>query len=378
MRGSANHRSVLPTTGPWLTVLPPVPPRAYVARPREDLPFPLGRERCTLFARARHGIWHGVRALGLGDGDEVLVPAFHSGTEVEALLRAGLACRFYAGSETLEPEEAELEQLLGPRTRALYLIHYVGLPQDAGRWRRWCDERGLLLIEDAAQAWLANAGGGPAGSFGDAAVISLYKAVGLPDGAALVLRRAAAVQGGRGARGLAPLARRQAAWFMGRPSLAARAVTYPLKARSIRRPRARIVGEDVTLGNPDSAPSAASRFLLPRLAYGGCAERRRANFARLLAELGDSVPPGFARLPPGAAPLVFLLETDDVPALGRRLGRAGVIAHGFWAPHPALPSPLPPGGARLYGRLLALPVHQELRAPDLERMIAAVRSAAGR
>jgi len=113
-----------------------------------------------LLARGRQCVWHGVRVLGLGEGDEVLVPAYHSGAEVTALVAAGIACRFYDGTELLEPDEAELAGLAGPRTRALYLTHFLGFPQDAARWRRWCGERGLLLLEDAAHAWLAEADGG--------------------------------------------------------------------------------------------------------------------------------------------------------------------------------------------------------------------------
>ena len=64
----------------------------------------------------------------------------------------------------------------------MYLIHYLGFPQDAPGWLRWCRERGLLLIEDAAQAWLASVGGRPLGSFGDMAIFSFYKAVGVPEG----------------------------------------------------------------------------------------------------------------------------------------------------------------------------------------------------
>ncbi len=133
-------------------------------------------------------MWNGVERLGLVAGDEVLMPAYHHGSEVEAVSRRGVQCRFYEGDERLEPTEPELNALLGARTRALYLIHYQGFPQDAARWRRWCDERGLMLIEDVAQAWLATRDGTPVGSHGDLAFFCLYKSVGLPEGAALVMR----------------------------------------------------------------------------------------------------------------------------------------------------------------------------------------------
>src|SRR5262249_21946437 len=169
-----------------LDVWPPLSPQVYLHRPPARLPFPLAEPACRLFERARHGLWQGMRALGLGPDAEILVPAYHHGSEIEALVRAGLICRFYEGTETLEPDADELETLLDPRVRALYLIHYLGFPQDAPRWRAWCDERGLLLIEDAAQAWLASIDGRPVGSFGDLSIFCLYKTFGLPDGSALL------------------------------------------------------------------------------------------------------------------------------------------------------------------------------------------------
>ena len=83
---------------------------------------------------------------------------------------------------SLEPDGGELDALVGPSTRALHITHVLGFPAAAPRWRRWCDERGLLLIEDAAQAWLAAdpQSGEPVGSWGDLSVFCLYKTAGLP------------------------------------------------------------------------------------------------------------------------------------------------------------------------------------------------------
>ena len=80
--------------------------------------------------------------------------------------------------------------LVGPATRALHVTHVLGFPAAAPRWRRWCDERGLLLIEDAAQAWLAAdpQSGEPVGSWGDLSVFCLYKTLPVPNGGALLAR----------------------------------------------------------------------------------------------------------------------------------------------------------------------------------------------
>src|SRR3954462_4818412 len=101
--------------GAW----PPHPPGALVRGVASERPFPLGADGCRLYSRARHGVWHGVRAIGLEPGDGVLVRACHHGAEVEALARAGLALHFYDGGPDLEPDADELQRALRPGTRAL-------------------------------------------------------------------------------------------------------------------------------------------------------------------------------------------------------------------------------------------------------------------
>ena len=313
-----------------------------------------------------------MRALGLAPGDEVLTPAYHHGSEVEALFRAGLACRFYEGGNDLEPDEDELESLLSDRVRALYLIHYLGFPQDAQRWRKWCDERGLYLLEDAAQAWLATSDGVPLGSLGDLSIFCVYKTVGVPDGGALLCRVPAAIGEGSHTLQSGLLLRRHAAWLAGRSSLLAR-------LSRLRKAEAYDVNEDFALGDPDSPPSTALEFLLKRLVDPGTAGRRRANYEQLLRELGDSVTAPFDHVPEGASPFAFPLSAERKTELLERLRRKGIAALDFWSvPHPALPTERFPRATELRERVLALPVHQELALSDVERIPRAVLGPASR
>jgi len=75
----------------WLTVWPPpLSPAVYARAGRSIGPYPLGDPDARLFAWGRQALWHGVRAVGLLPGDTVLVPAYHHGSEVEALLQEAL------------------------------------------------------------------------------------------------------------------------------------------------------------------------------------------------------------------------------------------------------------------------------------------------
>jgi dTDP-4-amino-4,6-dideoxygalactose transaminase len=349
-----------------LGVWPPLPPSAYLRRRRRELPFPLDRADCRLFSRARHGLWAALRAIGLEPGDEVLVPAYHHGSEIETLAQLGLTCRFYAGDESLVPDEDELESLCTSRVRALYLIHYLGFPQDAERWRRWADERGLLLVEDAAQAWLATFDGAPVGRLGDLTLFCLYKTFGLPDGAAILSRVPPAAPSRRPGVELGVVARRHAAWLMERSSM------LTAVGGALRRDRVYDPSLDFALGDPATPPSAATRFLTPRIADSQAAACRRANYSALLGELHENVRAPFAVLPDGASPFAFLFESDRRDEVVDDLQARGIGAYPFWlAFHPATPAERFPEIAARRRRTVALPVHQELTSNAVGRIVAA-------
>ena len=360
------------TAHPYLTVWPPLPFKPYLGRPSKTLPFPLQDTRCRIFSLARQGLFVGTKALGLEPGDEILVPAYHHGSEVEALVRAGLVCRFYEGGQRLEPDEKELVGLLGPRVRALHLIHYLGLPQDAARWRTWCDEHGVLLIEDAAQAWLSSRNGVPVGSYGDLSIFCLYKSFGLPDGAAVICTPPTDPPRSRRYTGLSRIVQKHGLY------LARRGGVLAELARRLKRADESDPEHGFGLGDISGASLATTRFLLKRMAYSTTQAARAANYAFLLEYLGGLVPEPFAYLPEGASPFAFPVRTDQKEKVIDLLARKGIPQGNFWTiPHPSLPIADFPRAAALRESTIALPVHQELGTRELQRIIDAVLDALG-
>ena len=356
----------------YVGVYPPLSPAALLRRRRRHLPFPLEVPGSRLYLAARQGLWWGLRGLGIAPGEEVLAPAYHHGSEIEVLVRTGAHCRFYDCHGTFEPDEAELESLLGPRVRALYLIHQLGFAQDSARWRRWCDERGLLLIEDGAQAWLAGRGGRVVGTDADLSLFCVYKAFGVPDGGAVFSRAFAGPppdaerMGARGAAG------RLADWAAQRSSIAS-ALFW-----NRRHPPGQDERPEVhfALTAVDERTTRATRALLPRVVDAHAPARRRANFARLAERLGEARSPVFATMPPGSSPLAFPIEVGDKRAMIERLARRGIMQTRMWTtPHPAMDADAYPGATGLRARMVGLPVHQELRPADVERVAAAATQA---
>lgn len=357
---------------PFLNVSPPLPWDVYARRPAASLPFPFHEGHVGLFARARQGLFEALRRLGLGSGDVALVPAYHHGSEVEAYVRKGMELRYYDASADLAPDPAELEARFDPSVRILHLIHYLGFAQDIGRWRAWCDRRGVHLVEDAAQGWLGVLGGRPLGAWGDLSLFSVYKTVGVPDGGAVILRGTLLLPSNRRGPGIRSLALKHGAWLAGRWG--------PLGALWARRRRSDgyVAGKDFDLGSPGRAAKSVTSFLIPRLVASAVAEKRVRNYRRLLAELGAWVPDPFRRDPLGLSPYAFPVFVADKVRSAAALLRQGIRAINTWSiPHPTLPVDAFPGAAHRRSGVLLLPVHQELRSGDLDRIVSAAREALG-
>jgi len=295
-----------------LTVVPHLPAAPWNRPPPLDrLPFPLDRDEVTIVPRIAVAFWRGIRATGLAPGDEVLTPAYHEGSEIEALVRAGLVCNFYEIDEQLAPDPEALSRRIGPATRALMLTHLLGLPQDSRQWRQWCDAHGLLLIENCVWAWLATTATDPVGRLADMAVFGPSEALG----------------GGLGSVLSTPLA-------------AARSGIAPDRLRRVADPAA--------------------------------AARRRANYAELVERIGDPVPPGLRVLPEGASPHVVPVLTERKPRLLGDLWERQISAMDGWQiPHPSFAGDGTGTSADLRRRLVGLPVHQELGPKDVDRIAAA-------
>ncbi|MEK7474705.1 MAG: DegT/DnrJ/EryC1/StrS family aminotransferase [Candidatus Coatesbacteria bacterium] len=115
------------------------------------------------FQGARHGVTcnsgtAGLEAalggLGVGPGDEVIVPAFTFIATASAVVRCGAKVVFAdvrADNLCLDPDD--VERKLGPRTRAIIPVHFCGNIADMDRLNAITRRKRLLIIEDACHAW---------------------------------------------------------------------------------------------------------------------------------------------------------------------------------------------------------------------------------
>lgn len=109
----------------------------------------------------------GLRALGIGPGDEVITTPMTAFATVLSILHAGAVPVF----ADIDPDTAILSvgsaaRCIGPKTRAVMVVHLYGQSAPLGEFESFCHAHGIHLIEDCAQAHGAYAQGRPVGSVG--------------------------------------------------------------------------------------------------------------------------------------------------------------------------------------------------------------------
>ncbi len=116
-----------------------------------------------------------LKALGVGPGDEVIVPTFTFIATAEAVIHAGAKPVLAdVDPETLNLSTETLQRALTPKTKAVIFVHLYGSTLGIEGVAELCRDKGLALLEDAAQAIGARSKLGKAGSIGRAAAFSFY------------------------------------------------------------------------------------------------------------------------------------------------------------------------------------------------------------
>lgn len=356
--------------------------------PDRPPPFPFGAPRITRFYFARNAVFHSVRLLGLA-GREVLVPAYHHGVEVEALVAAGALPVFVRVDGRMRLDVADLSARVGRRTGAIYVIHYAGFAQPMDAVREVAARAGLPVIEDCALALLSAEGTRPLGSTGDLGIFCFYKTLPVPNGGALVVNgplggaapevRAAPLGSTLSHAAGALLA--NAAFRLGEAGEALRA----LARGAFRLARGASGLGPVSTGTRTFDPGAArlgmsrlSDAIVRRLDVAEIVAARRRNYFLLLGRLRERVPPVFSELPAGVCPLFYPLACEDKAAVKARLAARGIETVDFWrSGHPLCPPAAFPEVAVLRRTVLELPVHQDLTPEDMAFVARCAREALG-
>jgi len=132
----------------------------------KELAEKIGTGYCHLCSSGTAALSVALAACGIGVGDEVIVPPFTFVATIEGVMSAGAVPVFADIDETLCLDPDSLEKALTPRTKAVLVVHMCGSMAEIDRIRAFCDRKGLILMEDACQAFGGSFDGKSLGTFG--------------------------------------------------------------------------------------------------------------------------------------------------------------------------------------------------------------------
>ena len=337
---------------------------------RSDPLPPFGHPRLVHTYSGRTAIRLAVDMLGLTEGTRVLLPRYHCGSELDALLEAGLDIAFYPVGEYLEADLDAIEAGLRSGARAIYAIHYFGYPQPLEELRRLANVHEAALIEDVALGLYSTAADGSVlGTVGDAGIFSYVKTLPVPDGGGLLMPDGATL----------PRLRSPAL----RPTLAATRALLKRRTGGVRDGFDALTEDeknswDIRAGLSAHLPlkraSLATRTILARIDHSARVAHHRWAYDRL--RMGFSAIAGAQPLmpkrPDGACPAYFPVLVTNPDLFCRNLASAGVEAVRFWRrPHGAVPLDRFPEIGQLRTHVIRLPIHPGVDEDAIARILAA-------
>ncbi|MDR0625710.1 MAG: DegT/DnrJ/EryC1/StrS family aminotransferase [Bifidobacteriaceae bacterium] len=313
-----------------------------------------GRE-CVAVSSGTAGLQLGLLAVGIGPGDEVIVPSFTFAATANSVALTG-ATPVFADIDPdyfcLDPESVSAS--ITAKTKAIMPVHLYGQPADMAGLRAVADEHGLAIFEDAAQAHGAQFQSQLVGTFGAFAMFSLYPTKNMTSGEGGMVSCASSAE--------------------------ARGVRLLRNQGMDKQYANEVIGFNERMTDIHAAIGREQLKKLP-----AWTAKRQANAAFLNANLEGVVTP---KTRPGSSHVYHqytIRVKDDRDGLVRALREEHQIGSGVYYPIPnhllASLAKFAPGlelpeTAAAAAEVVSLPVHPALSQEDLDRIVGAVNALA--
>lgn len=136
----------------------------------------LGGPEVVFLSSGTASIHLALASVGIGPGDEVIAPAFTYIATCSPVLWLGARLRLADSASLKNPNISPetVEGLVNERTKAIIFLHYAGFSEGIAEMARFCEERGIALIEDAAHTHGSVSGGRKPGTFGKVGCFSFF------------------------------------------------------------------------------------------------------------------------------------------------------------------------------------------------------------
>lgn len=141
---------------------------------QEEIAKVCGVKHAITVCNGTQALYVALKILGIGKGDEVIVPDFTFIATANAVVWAGAKPVFVDIDRTLNIDPRKIEAAITKKTRAILPVHLYGQSADMAAVMKIAKKHRLFVVEDAAQGIGVTFKGKPVGSFGDAGCLSFY------------------------------------------------------------------------------------------------------------------------------------------------------------------------------------------------------------
>lgn len=352
---------------------------------------------CLHVSSGRAAIALALEHAGIGQADEVLIPAYHCESMVSPVRWRNATPVFYQINEDASIKESDIASKITSRTKAIIATHYFGFPQNLNLLRSLCDKKNILLIEDCAHAFFGEIQGHAIGSWGDYAIASSMKFFPVYDGGILASRKL----------------NFDDISFSSPPLLFDLKSLFNVLERSISFKRMGVIGHliamllqlksffwssikrirntpNTQLSGPSSSEggygldknwihkkiSASSKYIIEHADYKLIHDLRRSNFKKidsLLKEI-NGIQPLHESLPDGVAPLVYPVFVSQPEKYFHKLKIEGVPIWRFGEYlDESIDESLCSNSVMLSTHIFQFPCHQELKDDEIQWMASTIK-----
>lgn len=147
----------------------------FISRFEEAFSNYIGAKYSTTVSNGTVALHLALEALGLGPGDEVIVPSLTYIASVNTVMQTGAKVIFVDSElDTWNVDVNDIRKKITPNTKAIMVVHLYGLPCNMNSIKSLCSNNNLLLIEDCAEAFGTKLDGQHVGTFGDVSTFSFF------------------------------------------------------------------------------------------------------------------------------------------------------------------------------------------------------------
>ncbi|MCP5346823.1 MAG: DegT/DnrJ/EryC1/StrS family aminotransferase [Gammaproteobacteria bacterium] len=312
-----------------------------------DFPSILDANHNVFVTSGRIAITLALMDAKVGDGDAVMVPAYHCSSMIEPVIQVNARPVFYRINEDTSVDFQDLVKKCSPDVKAILGTHYFGFPQDLGSLRHLCDQRGIVLIEDCAHAFFGTLGKHSIGTIGDYSIASIMKFFPVYDGGCLASRNPLdfpeITSAGRGFEIKSILNTVENSLYYGRLASLGLFLKPPLRLKDLLwerfKKRRSQSGGNIPLAPGssdggygldanwlDKSMSRFSRYVMDHSNHRKIVEARRYNFLRIHEKLSTlpNCEPLFEALPEHVVPYVYPLKVQNPQGVFHLMKKEGI------------------------------------------------------